>query len=206
MLQSAAPIPEEQIRRAVTQAFRGHTFARESLPARFWRWLGKIFLEFWHWLMGLFEAVGISKPISMILVILAVLAAAAIIARTIWVWRGRSRIGLPAGSAGGGLFRAEDPWARAQALAAAGDHTAAAHALYGALLESAARGQQVRLHPSKTVGDYGRELRARRSPLSPRFRDFAGDYQVVIYGDQSCDAERYDRLFALAVPMLRAHG
>jgi hypothetical protein len=29
---------------------------------------------------------------------------------------------------------------------------------------------------------------------------------VVIYGDQMCDRERYDRLFALAVPMLRADG
>lgn len=199
MIQSVTPIQEEQIRRAVVEAFKSHSLARQSIWQRIWEWILQQLAR------GV-ETVTVSRPVSVVLIIIAVLAAAAVIARALWLWREGSRVAAPGRSLVGALFRQADPWAQAQAFASRGDYTGAAHALYAALLESAARGQQVRLHPSKTVGDYSRELRSRRSQLSPRFRAFAGDYETVIYGDQRCDAERYERLFALAVPMLRANG
>jgi hypothetical protein len=87
-------------------------------------------------------------------------------------------------------------------LAAAGQYTDAAHALYAALLEGVARREQLRLHPSKTAGDYLRELRRRSSQLVPTFRDFARLYEVVVYGLGSCDRDRYERLYVLATGML----
>jgi hypothetical protein len=206
MLQTTVPIPEPNIRRAVAESFHRGTLSRITLWDRFIAWVAELWIRFWTAVFRGTEAVGMSKPVSILILILLGLAVVAVIARAIWLWRTSTMVGRPAGALPGGFFRTPDPWARAQALAAAGDHTAAAHALYAALLEAAARGQQVRLHPSKTVGDYSRELRSRGSRLSPRFREFAGDYEVVIYGDQTCDADRYDRLFALAVPMLRTDG
>ncbi len=97
-----------------------------------------------------------------------------------------------------------DPWLSAQELAAKGNFTDAAHALYAALLEAAARNDQLRLHPSKTVGDYVRELRSRSSALFARFREFARSYETVIYGVGFCDRERYERLRALALPLVQA--
>jgi len=94
--------------------------------------------------------------------------------------------------------QSRDPWVVAQQRAAAGDYTAASHALYMALLEALARKEQLRLHPSKTAGDYRRELRARSSSLLPTFQDFARLYELVAYGFRQCDVDRYHRLYALA--------
>jgi hypothetical protein len=107
---------------------------------------------------------------------------------------------LGVGGAAAGL--AADRWAEAQRLAAAGQYTEAAHALYAALLESIARGEELHLHPSKTVGDYARELRRRSSALLPRYRDFARSYEVVVYGLGICDQDRYERLYSLASGMV----
>lgn len=102
-----------------------------------------------------------------------------------------------------GVFgRRTDPWVDAQRLAKEGRYTDAAHALYAALLEGVARREDLRLDPSKTVGDYLRELRRRPSALVPTFRDFARLYEVVVYGLGFCDRERYERLYVLASGML----
>jgi hypothetical protein len=91
-----------------------------------------------------------------------------------------------------------DPWALAQRLAADGNYTDAAHALYQGLLLLLARYDHLRLHESKTVGDYARELRQRSSQRFAPFRDFARTYEVVVYGLGTCDRDRYDRLERLA--------
>ena len=100
----------------------------------------------------------------------------------------------------------QDPWVTAQTLAANGDFTMAAHALYLALLDGLARREQVRLHPAKTIGDYLRELRSRSSTLLPMVRDFARLYELVAYGFRECDAARYARLHALALDVIRPNG
>ncbi len=206
MLQAVTPIPEEQIRRAVDEVFRSRVFKHATAWDRISTWLADLWARFWGMVFDAFNSLGASKPIAVVIITLVALALLAFLARSAWLWRERGRVGAPERTWGGGGALRGDPWAAAQALAAAGDYTAAAHALYGALLEAAARAQQVRLHPSKTAGDYSRELHSRRSLLFPRFRDFAGDYEVVIYGDQRCDRDRFHRLFELAQPMLSAHG
>jgi Domain of unknown function (DUF4129) len=100
-----------------------------------------------------------------------------------------------------------DPWALAQRLAADGKFTEAAHALYGALLARVAARVPLRLHPSKTAGDYARDLRRSAPPVFGPFRDFARSYEVIIYGFGACDQPHFQQLIELAgrvVPELGA--
>lgn len=84
--------------------------------------------------------------------------------------------------------------ADAERLAQAGDFTAAAHALFAALLRACAARGEVRLHPSKTTGDYARELRRRNTPSLRPFQSFRSRYDRVIYGDMQCSAGDYAAL------------
>jgi hypothetical protein len=99
-----------------------------------------------------------------------------------------------------------DPWLAAQELAAAGDFTGAAHALYLALLDLLARRDHVRLHPSKTVGDYVREVRRRAPAALGPVGEFARSYEVVAYGDRACDADGYHRLRSLVSSVMESRG
>ena len=98
--------------------------------------------------------------------------------------------------------RARDAWAEAERLAAAGEHTAAAHALFEALVASCAARGEVRLHPSKTAGDYARELAVRSSPAAAPFRLFRVRYDAVIYGEGNVDEVTFTDLLARARPVL----
>lgn len=93
---------------------------------------------------------------------------------------------------------AGDPWSLAQRLAAEGLFTEAAHALYGALLARVAARVPLRLHPSKTAGDYARDLRVTAPSVFGPFREFARSYEVVIYGLGTCDRARFEGLIDLA--------
>lgn len=97
--------------------------------------------------------------------------------------------------------RDEDPWRSAERLAAAGDHEGAAHALYRGVLASVSRSERLRLDPSKTSGDYSRELRARGSAAYPPFRAFARRFDAAIYGHGRVDAALIDELLRLATPL-----
>jgi hypothetical protein len=163
----------------------------DRIIASFMRWLGDI-------LNGVSHS-GAARQVAIILiVVLLVVIAVRIVLGLMSGDLALRRVGPAWGGPGGG----GDAWADAQRLAASGRFTDAAHALYAALLRALAARDQVRIHPSKTVGDYGRELRRRSSALVPPFREFARSYEVVIYGLGHCDRERYDRLYALARTML----
>lgn len=98
-----------------------------------------------------------------------------------------------------------DWWTTAQTLAAHDDYTGAAHALYLALIGSAARRGLVSLHESKTTGDYLRELRRKPDAIDlPRFTDFTRSYETVIYGIGTCDRDRFTTLNTLAGNLLHA--
>ena len=84
-----------------------------------------------------------------------------------------------------------DLWTEAERLAADGRYTEAAHALYRATLSLLAAAGIVRLHDSKTSGDYARELRRRGDPSHTAFRRFGSRYDRIIYGTGSCDAAEY---------------
>jgi len=102
----------------------------------------------------------------------------------------------------GGVARRSSPdadlWRAAEDLAAAGDYTAASHALYAALLERIARGGVVALHASKTGGDYWRELRHRGSPVAGDFRAFSRRFDRVMFGSGMATADDFNELAELA--------
>jgi hypothetical protein len=153
-------------------------------------------------LAKLFRAAADSPVVTRTVVAVVAALVVVLLARAAYV-RWQRRAAFPTRRAAGRVGL-EDPWSAAAALAARGDHTAAAHALYAALLARLARRERLRRHPSKTAGDYVRELRALASPAHAPFRAFARDYDVVVYGIGTCDAERYARLLGLADGVLRS--
>jgi hypothetical protein len=198
-------LSESAIADTVAAVFRDELFARSQRR--------RILQPVIDWIDGLidrlFAATNDSPPLYWSLVAAFSLILALLLARAgylAWLHRTeRAELRTPAGGRvrGRGV---RDPWRVAEELAARGEFTEAAHALYRALLESIARADALRLHPAKTIGDYVRELRARSSARFPRFREFARTYEVVVYGQAACDRERYERLQALAVPLLRTLG
>ena len=98
--------------------------------------------------------------------------------------------------------RSADAWHEAERLAAAGRFTDAAHALLAALLTGFARRGEVRLHASKTAGDYARELARRGSPARAAFQQFRRRYDAVIFGAGACDAVEYAALLRDAMPLV----
>jgi hypothetical protein len=145
------------------------------------------------------------EPATARTILLAIVIAMAGVAIARWAYRRHleRRYGLTAPGSRDAGARPRDPWTAAQELAAAGEFARAAHALYFALLESLAGREQVHLHPSKTTGDYVRELRARSSALLPGVRDFARSYEPIAYGDRPCEPEDWARLESLASAVIR---
>ena len=101
------------------------------------------------------------------------------------------------------IFGGGDPLVEAERRAAAGDYTEAAHLLYRAVTERLAAGEQIRLHPSKTTGDYARELRQRGSAVHAEFRQFGRRYDRALYGTGTCDAATYAMLREQATRIMR---
>lgn len=99
-----------------------------------------------------------------------------------------------------------DPWTEAEQLAAAGDYMGAAHALYQAVIRRLAATERIRVHASKTSGDYVRDLRRRGSPLASPFQVFGRRFDRVVFGAGVCTAEDFAamRRDALAIPERQA--
>ena len=175
-------------------------------------WIARKIEQLFDWIAGLFRGLGGARTSNPVLfwTIMAILigTALAVLARLLWVAHLRRNQGIGARPElrGAANIAHGDPWTLAQQHAARGDFTAAAHSLYLALLHAIARRGLVRLHPSKTVGDYVRELRVRSSTVFARFRDFARAYETVVYGSGVCDQERYEKLQRLALPIVQADG
>jgi hypothetical protein len=182
-------------------------FNRYSLWQKLLGWLSDVWVRLMALLDPLYSRLDKSPVLFWTVIVVLAGIIVAVIWRAVYLWHARrSGAAELAGGVGAPHLRyGRDPWAAAQELSARGEFTEAAHALYAALLESAARQQQLRPHPSKTLGDYVRELRGRSSGLFTRFRDFARSYEVVIYGIGHCDEERYRRLYALATPIVQPH-
>lgn len=109
--------------------------------------------------------------------------------------RRRARAGAVQGGA--------DPWVDAERAASAGNYTEAAHLLYRAVTERLAAAELIRLHPSKTSGDYARELRMRGAPAHAEFRQFGRRYDHVLFGTGQCDADTYASLREQAGRLIR---
>lgn len=203
----AQQIPDRRIAAAVDTVFRDPAYQRLTLGQTLWHWFQSLVLRAFGALFRWYEQLRASPVLFWTLLLLVAALVAAIVVRAVVMWRWR-HVDAARAAVWRGVRRAggDDPWTAAEKLAASGDYTSAAHALYAAMLESAARQQQIRLHPSKTVGDYVRELRTHSSSLFTRFREFGRSYEVVIYGIGACDAARYHQLYALAIPVVRPNG
>jgi hypothetical protein len=190
-------IPADAIRDTIATVFRHSSYDRsfrETLLSRVAAWLAAI-------LERLREVVSGSPVAYWVSIAILASLAALVVGRIAYVAYARREAGSAGGRRGrrGGAGTEDDAWTAAQELSAGGRYTEAAHALYRALLHWLAARERLRLHPSKTAGDYARELRARSSGAFARFRDFARAYDVVAYGLGSCDRARYERLHALAL-------
>lgn len=200
---SLAPASDSAIRAATEAIFRDPAYRPAGPSARVWQWLFGQLGELLAALLPAWRAVRANPVLYWSLLAILTLLALALLARlTAAYLPGQSETAhLPGGTARRG---GRDPWLAAQEAAGQGDFTAAAHALYLALLEAAAHRGAIRPHPSKTAGDYVRELRSSGSALLAPFRDFTRSYEVVIYGHGWCDGARYEHLRAIALPLLRA--
>jgi hypothetical protein len=146
------------------------------------------------------SAVGHSPPARYALIIVIVCVVLGTFVHLLFTAYGPLTHGGARWAGRGARFGAggQDPWALAQQLASEGRYTDAAHALYGALLARVAARVPLRLHPSKTAGDYARDLRGTAPSVFAPFREFARSYEVVIYGLGSCDRRRFQTLMELA--------
>ncbi|MHB1224374.1 MAG: DUF4129 domain-containing protein [Gemmatimonadaceae bacterium] len=190
------------VRDTLAAVFRQPAFERslrDTLWRRFTRWLGDMIER-----LGTFT--GESPALAWTLRVVIVLAIALVVARLTYVLWARRPARAGGNGRRAGSATADDPWRRARAEADAGRHTEAAHLLYAGLLQWLAATERLKLHPSKTAGDYSRELRARSSGALGGFRDFARSYETVVYGDQRCDRECYERLDMLAGRLARPRG
>lgn len=193
LLQS--PIPVAAVRDTITRIVLERGYREDvttTLLTRFWDWLGRLLSDLFT------RAVGSRGTYIIVLALLAVFVGIGI-ARAAIVARARRQVAdqreLPA--------TADEQLAQAHGLAAQGAFVHAAHLLYAAIVSRLVEQKRVRRHPSKTVGDYGRELRSAANPLTAAYGSFARAYDEVAYGDGLCDAGRYARLETLAAPLLQ---
>jgi hypothetical protein len=122
-----------------------------------------------------------------------------VVARQIDIVRRRAGFGAAFGAA-----ERRDFWNLARELAANGDHVAASHALYAAVVDGLARGGAITFHSSKTSGDYARELARRGAGNASEFRSFARSFDRVVYGAATVAADDYARLLDVAQRVVRA--
>jgi hypothetical protein len=179
----------------VEAVVRGAAFRRslrQSLGDRLLLWIGE-------WLASLMEhvrgtglartaAIGVAAALVLLVVARLILSARARDENVRVTHRGRTIVG-------------EDPWLACERLAAEGRYEEAAHALYHGVLASVAHAERLRLDPSKTSGDYARELRVRRSAAYTPFREFSRRFDAAVFGRDVCDAGLIVDLRRLASPL-----
>ena len=148
------------------------------------------------WLRRFFAAFPTVPNVKWIILGVAILLVLAIAAR---FWLGAEAEERRRRGRTGAVFGAGDPWVEAERLAAAGNYTEAAHLLYRGVTERLAAAELINLHPSRTSGDYARELRVRGSPASTDFRQLGRRYDSVLFDVGTCDAPTYAVLRELAM-------
>lgn len=180
----------------VAAVFQQHAYGRT--PTGPTSIMSRAMLRFMTWVASFFRALDRS-PVAKHLIVYGIVAVAVLVI---------AHFVLLAYSPGGGYAahftrrmrpdKGGDPWALAKRLAARGAYTDAAHALYEALLGRVSARVPLRLHPSKTAGDYARDLRRTAPTVFGPFREFARGYEIVIYRLGSCDQPRFQSLLELA--------
>jgi hypothetical protein len=165
---------------------------RDTIAQRLMMWIG----EWIGNIVRMFRHSGGARPLGFAVVALIVVA---VVARLVIAARARDD-SATSHARRGRKGELEDPFVLAEALALEGRFEDAAHALYRGVLLSLARSERLRLDPSKTSGDYARELRARSSSAHQPFRAFARRFDFAVYGHGGCDARLIADLRELAQP------
>lgn len=191
MMQPAQGTPwsAAAVRDTIAAIARGEEYQRaltDSIWSRITRWIAERIAD----LVSSISGTPNGRLITIGLLVAVVVLVALRLAIGISAERSARRVPRGARASGAGAPLLAD----AERLASAGDYTGAAHALFAALLAACAARGDVRLHASKTTGDYARELRRRNAPLLPPFQAFRGRYDRVIYGDLQCSADDYRAL------------
>ena len=187
--------PPAAVHDTVAAVVNGRRFGRSlsmSLAQRLIRWISDALDALMDYLRASAQARWVAIGFAVLLVLL-------VVSRLLLAARARTGDDLMGG--GGSRSRpGEDPWRAAALLSEAGRFEEATHALYRAVVESVARTARLRLDPSRTSGDYARDLRARGSPRYPAFRAFARRFDVAVYGHGVCDGPTFAELARLAEP------
>ena len=193
---TSAEWPASAVHDTVAALARGLEYrrsVRQSLLDRAFLWLGEAIERIATFVRNLPSSRAIGLTILGIIV-------AAILLRLVIAALARDEGGVGA-RRHRGVGAGEDPFAAAERLAAEGRYEDAAHAIYHGVLLALARSDRVRLDPSKTSGDYARELRARGSRSHQPFREFSRRFDIAVFGHGGCDAALIDDLQRLAAPL-----
>ena len=197
LLQAATPPhwPPAAIHDSIAAIARQPEYARalrETLLSRLGDWI----IELLRSLVSFARDSGVARWFTTVLVITIVVL---IVVRLVIAARADQGSVVRAAARAGSRA---DPWGDAERLAAAGRLTDAAHALLASLLLAFAERGDIRLHASKTAGDYARELRRRGSLAHGGFRAFSRVYDRAIYGNGSVTPDDYAALLHAARPLL----
>lgn len=197
---------------AETEAALREVFARPELtpppPTPLSQWLSRAWERVTGLWSRLFPDLALSDTASGVLgwTIVGVLAvlglgiALHLLLQAGGAWRGRSgerREAAPGGLASSRGLRAGDWEALARRAAEEGRWRDASLALYQALLFRLHDRGVLRYDPSKTPGDYRRELRRAGGAGQP-FERFVRLFEPVAFGGRALDGEGYERLRTLA--------
>ena len=196
-LQPLAPWTDASIRDTIAAITKQAEYQRElgqSAVNKILRWLWDRFLDFLETLRGLPHG----REIAIVLLVLVVFLVIARIVIGVRAQENANRVVARGKTVAGRSVSL----AEAERLADAGNFTAAAHVLFSALLVTGAARGEFRVHPSKTTGDYVRDLRRNRALWLTPFQSFRARYDRVIYGDMVCTAEDYGALLSDARNML----
>ena len=172
---------------------------RRSLLGRLFGWLLERFAD----LIQLFRG---SRDLRIAAIVAAALILVAIIGRIVVARQIDTVRRRGAFAADFGKGERRDFWKLARELAAKGDHVAASHALYAAVIDSLARTGAITFHSSKTSGDYARELFRRGAANATEFRAFARYFDRVVYGAGTVAADDYARLSDIAERLVVARS
>ncbi|MDB4908241.1 MAG: hypothetical protein JWO05_3025 [Gemmatimonadetes bacterium] len=200
LLQLRGAAPPRAVHDSVARIIQQRPYQRSlrtSLLERFWRWVNDLLDRIADAMPHVPHARQVAIACIVVLLVLVVL-------RVVLVTRlGDDDGDAVLGPRRGGASDA-NPLERARLLAAEGSYTDAAHALYRALVLVLVRRERLRMHSSKTSGDYARELRARGSPLYQPFRLFGRRYDRLLFGKSELDAAGYDALLHEAMAIIGA--
>lgn len=168
-----------------------------SIAERFWTWL-------WDQLGALFNAVAGTPTARTITLFVAALLVAALVVRLAYASRFERRLAPVTARGPGAIAHAVPTLDEARRLAREARYAEAMHVLYAAILEALAQRRLIRLHSSKTSGDFARELYRRGHPAYDPFRAFARRFDRLFYGYDACDATSFDALWSEAERVLRS--